>query len=129
VYLGDVWMSVLCLVYKDAVWFLQFLVKGPKDRDELGHVEKRVRGRLSGHPGFVKDLFTVRFNETMGITRGGKKPSTHATRANVPMQGREFRSNRGEGSKNGSRAEETVAGAHRRPKWVSHYAQVDSGRA
>jgi hypothetical protein len=129
VYLKDVWMSVLCPVYKDAVWFLQFWAKGLKNRDGLGHVEKRVGGRLSGHPGLVEDLFTVRFNEMIGITRGGKKPSTHAARANVPMQGREFGSNRGEGSKNGSRAEENVAGAHRRPKWVSHCAQADSGRA
>jgi hypothetical protein len=31
-----------------------------------------VRGRLGGHPGFVEDLFTMRFNEMMGITSGGR---------------------------------------------------------
>jgi hypothetical protein len=85
VYLEDVWMSILCPVYKNTVWYLQFWVKGPKNRDELEHVERRVRGRLSGYPGFVEDLFIVRFNETIGIIRGGKKPSTYAARANVPM--------------------------------------------
>ncbi|PMD29549.1 hypothetical protein L207DRAFT_236945 [Hyaloscypha variabilis F] len=66
-YLEDVWMTVLCPAHSDAVWFLQFWVKGPKDREALEEVRKRVRDRVNREPGFIEDEFTVRFNEMVGV--------------------------------------------------------------
>ncbi|KAH8744400.1 hypothetical protein F5882DRAFT_497446 [Hyaloscypha sp. PMI_1271] len=65
-YLEDVWMTVLCPVHRDSVWFLQFWVKGPKDNEELEEVSKRVTDR-NQEPGFVESPFSSKFFEMMGI--------------------------------------------------------------
>ncbi|KAH8753157.1 hypothetical protein BGZ57DRAFT_860444 [Hyaloscypha finlandica] len=66
-YLEDVWMTVLCPVHGDSVWFLQFWVKGPKDNEELEEVSKRVTDRRNQEPGFVEGPFSSKFFEMMGI--------------------------------------------------------------
>lgn len=66
-YSENVWMTVLCPVHTDAVWFLQFWVKGPRDGEELGVVKMRVKDRRGGKEGFVEDAFTVRFCKMMGL--------------------------------------------------------------
>jgi hypothetical protein len=70
-HLEDVWMTVLCPVHRDAVWFLQFWIKGPKDNEELEEVVKRVRDRRNKEPGFVEDPFSRRFYEVVGIPSWG----------------------------------------------------------
>jgi hypothetical protein len=87
-----------------------------------------VRGRLSGHLGFVEDLFTVRFNEMMGITSGGRN-QVRTLREQMCRCRDESLEQWRRGEQKWIRAEETVTGAHRRPKWVSHCAQADPGRA
>ncbi len=60
-------MTIPCPVHRGTTWYLKFWTKGPRDRAHLEEVSQRVRRRLSEEPGFVKDPFTVRFNEMMGI--------------------------------------------------------------
>jgi hypothetical protein len=67
VHLEDVWVTLLCPVHVDIVWFVQFWVRNARTEEELGEVTKRVRARRSGNPDFVEDEFTIRFNEMRGV--------------------------------------------------------------
>jgi hypothetical protein len=79
-YLEDVWMTVLCPVHRDSVWFLQFWVKGPKDNEELGEVSKRVTDRRNQEPGFVEDSFSSKFYDVMGMPSRPQQPNTRPIR-------------------------------------------------
>jgi hypothetical protein len=79
-YLEDVWMTVLCPVHRDSVWFLQFWVKGPKDNEELEEVSKRVTDRRNQEPGFVEDSFSSKFYDVMGIPSRPQQPNTRPIR-------------------------------------------------
>jgi len=74
VHLEDVWVTLLCPVHVDIVWFVQFWVRNARTKEELGEVTKRVRARRSGNPDFVEDEFTIRFNEMRGVPNPRPNP-------------------------------------------------------
>lgn len=69
VHLEDVWVTLLCPVHVDIVWFVQFWVRNARTKEELEEVTKRVRARRSGDPDFV-----VRFNEMRGVLNPRPNP-------------------------------------------------------
>jgi hypothetical protein len=54
VHIGDVWVTLLCPVHVEVVWFLQFWVRNASTKEELEMVTQRVRARRREHPDFVR---------------------------------------------------------------------------